>query len=247
MQPYFGPDAIANEFKELIKLWSTADLKIWLPDDPLSQTTDSIARADGAYPLTDALHRWYDANTDRTFSTVANLEITVYDADSVPLGTFTLDVYPAENTSYDLFFEDRSTISGFGFPGVAPNSDTTAPLIPESEEARETPTALVQPISAAEYSAIEVVIGHLHDLEASASLTEVDSIRLRAAIEILELTHRETEIDKTERFELWSATKVVLRFIYKDLPVDLTRWAAAVIVLQQAWPNLAAFLRSLGT
>jgi hypothetical protein len=104
---------------------------------------------------------------------------------------------------------------------------------------------LLEPITVEEYGAIETVIGLLQQMMDAATIEEPEYWKVQAALELLMDTHRSVVVGETKRHELWAVTKGVMRYFYKELPVDVTKWAAAVGIVTKVWPMLGEFLRSM--
>lgn len=149
-----------------------------------------------------------------------------------------------------LRFEDGSEWS-FAVPnavelgGVSAGTSSVSHTTDVRMVRPEQGTALLEPISAEEYGTVEVLIGLLQDIVDSAALNETEHAKVQAALEVLQDTHRMTEVGESQRHELWTVTKRIMRYIYKEIPVDLTKWGAAVGVLSKVWPMAAEFLRTL--
>lgn len=110
---------------------------------------------------------------------------------------------------------------------------------------RESGVALLEPVTAVEYQTIEIVIGILREIINSGQLDEVQHWKAQGALELLEDTHRGTEVGQSERQELWVTTKRVIRYLRKELPVDIAVWTTAFDALARVWPNLTEILRAL--
>lgn len=229
MQVYHGPDAVANAFRADLDRWATGEIRARLPDDASSESTEAISRGDGQLPLHEALHRWFQSTEGDSLSVSmsALAEISLFDEAGTALSSYSVEVYPAENHSFDIFFEDRSTLSALSVKGF------------------DFETFLSEPITAVEYRTIERVIQLLRELDASMGMDTPEAFKLNAAIELLEAAHRSTDVGATRRYELWSVTKQVMRYIYKEFPVDVTKWSVAAGVIAKVWPVLGDFLRSL--
>lgn len=227
-RPYHGDDALGRRIKEVATTWTTATLEA----EARGRRYERTFRNRGQFPVSEALHEVYREafGTEWGIRTIITARLQLWDAESRSLGMHDMRVAPAENNSFDLFFADNSTLSAYAFrPGP-----------PLDDESR-----LIEPITADEYGIVESLIGLLDAIITSSPLDEDQELRVRAALEVLSTTHRESVVGETKRLELWAVTKRVMVYLYKELPVDVVKWAGAAAVVSKAWPMLGEFLRSL--
>jgi hypothetical protein len=112
-----------------------------------------------------------------------------------------------------------------------------------SSSARDAGLRLLEPITATERGAIERILTILGEAQQAGSLTPWQEHQIILMADLIRTARDEAVPEVTERWKVVGVVGGALRYLARELPEDVVKWAAAGVVLSNIdWNNLAAAL-----